>query len=979
MLLDFRIDWGYQFLYSRVSYHPEFIWDGRLDCKGGTIEKSFHLAYPYVVFGPGHSAVEEPLEAPEWKSRTQNTFDGMRFVADAPDDAAFTFKTASCSFEFTAGQLCREKRIVVPVGPKYLGCNVIVTLTGFYWFQPKAKPGQIVFNADDLHGAPVRQWARMQMAWLEPGKSVNFSAVLAKHDADFVERIMHLVIMAAPLEFTPGDERQVEGYFPIDVLCDGRCVAQTTRYLRAHDVRMQLLEDEWLRFNATPGLHAFEIVNRHQRCSLLINRIVLQDSVHNHLDFSVPEWTLANEEFIGRIFAVRNEHVVISCQSQTTELDAVCGWNEFRFMALESGKDVEIAAKGVSAESRALIPYIYNVKDEALEVTVGYDMTVVPHDGNGGMDWLLDYTERTRLGNLVVFRNFIGEETPEGITEVPDALLSRWGDFCRKHRIFVEAATSFDSGALVKASGEMLHSVGKHEATFAVYGRQPDAQWQSFDMRGAMEHFMSYMQAEIARAKKVSPRCAFGDPSGAHRYVYMAGADFIRSETMVPHTQHICSQARPAAEIFGNGEWGVHIAIQHAMQPFYENHLGIFYLSLMQPWAMGANMFYEEDSLFELFKEERQAWDDALTKGKRDMLRDFFRFAKTHPRKGEVIRKIAFVEGRYAAPFNGFPCNVQESPECSVWGMFGNESPCWRHLQPEKCRHILDVLMPGASVQPLRQKYDRRRMFFSGTPFGDFDEVPIEAGADYLERYSLLLHLGWNTMIAEDYDKLKDFVRKGGTLLIGLPQFSKHVRREYLAEMEELDLWNDGELTELCGINANGAGVLFSGKWKCANGFSLDENVELSSLPSKSDDEDAPCRIANIDIVEAETIVFDEANEMPLVVRKRYGKGCVYLLCTYAFFGHNRLQRLSAALVKRLAAENLPECYVIDESGEIFWNTRRIDDNAYVITLLNTDWTKKGGELHATICCKGGINADISVKERQIMTVVFQDGKLTIN
>ena len=61
----------------------------------------------------------------------------------------------------------------------------------------------------------------------------------------------------------------------------------------------------------------------------------------------------------------------------------------------------------------------------------------------------------------------------------------------------------------------------------------------------------------------------------------------------------------------------------------------------------GAETIYEEDSLFNLFKEERQAWDDFLTKGKRDMTRKFFKFAKTHPRKGKNVRRIAFLYCRF--------------------------------------------------------------------------------------------------------------------------------------------------------------------------------------------------------------------------------------------------------------------------------------------------------------------------------------------
>ena len=66
MILDFRIDWGYQYLYSRRHYHPVFLWDGSLECSGGTILESYRLDYPVVCFGPGQSAHETRLEAPCW-------------------------------------------------------------------------------------------------------------------------------------------------------------------------------------------------------------------------------------------------------------------------------------------------------------------------------------------------------------------------------------------------------------------------------------------------------------------------------------------------------------------------------------------------------------------------------------------------------------------------------------------------------------------------------------------------------------------------------------------------------------------------------------------------------------------------------------------------------------------------------------------------------------------------------------------------
>ena len=49
MKLNFRIDWGYQYLYSRRHYHPYYHWDGHLECSDGVIEKVFQLDYPVMM------------------------------------------------------------------------------------------------------------------------------------------------------------------------------------------------------------------------------------------------------------------------------------------------------------------------------------------------------------------------------------------------------------------------------------------------------------------------------------------------------------------------------------------------------------------------------------------------------------------------------------------------------------------------------------------------------------------------------------------------------------------------------------------------------------------------------------------------------------------------------------------------------------------------------------------------------------------
>ena len=960
MNIDFRIDWGYQYLYSRRHYHPFYIWDGKLECERGSITGAWQLDYPVIWFGPGHCAHETKLAAPEWKCTTRRGLAGVRITADVNENSVFHLKTASGNFDFSVRDILETGRIVFDVGPKYQGCHVIVTRTGYFWYVPEEKPGQKVFEVDDLADRlPIRNWARMRTAWLAPGERVRFEAELSECKADFVRRLLHVVCMAAP-EYTPEHEEQFSDYLTLNLYCDGKLVAENTKFYRSHDRFMQILEDTWLYFTSDAGKHTFELENASKEGYCLLTRLVLQNSCCNHLEFSLPPWAQTGVEEIGKIFAVKPEKVTVQYPGSSCELDLVCGWNEFKFTLNEPGINIPFTCQNSKGELKE----VYALPDETPEVMVGYDMTTVPHDIDGSMDWILDYTSRTKLGNIVVFRPHFNDKY-----EVDQEMLYKWGEYCKNHRIYVESV--INSKRLVEGAGKMMHSSGRHEWPGAVYAMDPQPGWESEDMKSAMENYLKHLKIEIDIAHEVSPRAAFGDASGGHRYCYMAGVEFIRSETMVSHTQHLCSLARPAAEVFRKGEWGVHIAVQHATQPYFENHLGLYYLSIMQPWMMGAKMIYEEDSLFSMFKEERQAWDDLLVKGKRDMTRDFFKFTKTHPRKGRLCRNIAFVEGRYAAPFNGFICDVEQTPDYSVWGKFGNNDPMWGHNQVEKCRQILDVLMPGASTQPLRQDFNKRRFFFSGTPYGDFDQVPAEAGSDYLKNYSLLLHLGWNTMIDEDYNKLKTFVEDGGTLLIGLTQFSTHVKRDFLRSMDDLALYNNGDLAELCGVRVRGRGELFSSQWNAVGRENFPE-VKLSAIPSRSRNEDGECHLADIELAGAEPFIWDAAKRLPLVVRHRCGKGYVYLLTAYAYFGHEELQQVMANLVAYLAQKHLPKYSISDDSGEVFWNIWEEEQtNVCRIMLLNTNWAEAGNIRKVTVNTpKYSFQTEVKEREAKILTAV---------
>lgn len=959
MKLDFRIDFGYQNLYSRKLYHPVFVWDGSLKCDNGNITETYNLEYPYFIYGIGHSAKETPLASPEWKLKTKRNLAGMRFVAEAEDNARFTLETASGTFTFSAAELAEKKKLDFPVGPKYLACFVTVTVTGYMWFMPEAKPGQVVLNAGDL-GLSTHNHARMELAWLHPEEAVSFEFDVPETGADYSETVIHLVAMGVPKEFDPVAEAQVNAMVPYEVYCDGELVCKFDRYYRFHDLSMQILEDSWICVNAAPGKHTFALKNKNHDVSVGISQIKIHEDSFDHGQLKIPEWSLKGEALVGKVFACREDKITVSAGGAEYTVDCKPGWNEFDFAVTEIG-----LVKFATDSSEAAIE-VFDCEEEKNPVKVGYDMTTVPHDDTGFMDDLLDYTWSTRLGNYVVFRSHQGD--------IDDGILEKWGEYCRTHGIYVSACNNYLSGALARGAADMFSDCGRHEYPGLVYAMDPTAPYASEDMKTASEKYMDFLKVEIDKAHTVSDVAAFGDASGGIRYSFLAGADFVRAETMVGHTMGLLSQARPASEALGQGKWGVHIAIQHNYFPYRETHLNQYFLCMMQPWTMGAETIYEEDCLFNLFKEERQAWDDRLTKGKRDMTRSFFKFAKTHPRSGKCVRNIAFLEGRYAAPFNGFICDYEQDPSYSVWGAFGNKAAEWGHRQPEKCRHILDVLMPGAAAMPFLQKHDKRRFFFSGTPYGDFDCIPAEASADYYRNYKLMLNLGWNTMISEDYEKLKNYVAKGGILLTGIPQFSTHLKRDFLKDMKDLALMNDGDLSELCGIKVSRGETVYCGQWNCKDRTSYTE-PELSAMPSDNPCEDGVPLLADVELCGAEVVAWDSYTGKPLLVKYKYGEGEVYTFTMWAYPGHEQFMGFSATWVRELAKRTLPDVYVEDGTGEVFW-TRWEDGDESRIMMLNTDWTAPGNVKNVTLHVGDAIHT-LNVKESTLLVADIKNGDVS--
>ena len=227
-------------------------------------------------------------------------------------------------------------------------------------------------------------------------------------------------------------------------------------------------------------------------------------------------------------------------------------------------------------------------------------------------------------------------------------------------------------------------------------------------------------------------------------------------------------------------------------------------------------------------------------------------------------------------------------------------------------------------------------------------------------------------MIEEDYAKLMDYAKNGGTLLTGIPQFSTHTRREFLKDMKDLALWQGGDLSDLCGIRVNGTGVKYCGQWNALNKETVPAPI-LSSLPSDSPDEDGEALLADVTLAGAQIVAWDAATGKPMLVRNKVGKGWVYTFTIWAYPGHEDFQNFCAAWIADLAKKAQPAVHVDDPSGEVFW-TRWVDGEDTIVMLLNTDWTKYANEKAITLHTPNGAYP-VSVREREAQIIrIKKDG-----
>ena len=265
-----------------------------------------------------------------------------------------------------------------------------------------------------------------------------------------------------------------------------------------------------------------------------------------------------------------------------------------------------------------------------------------------------------------------------------------------------------------------------------------------------------------------------------------------------------------------------------------------------------------------------------VAKRYRKEISDFYNYVKEHGTpKGQPETTLAIIKGNLDLG------GEEHQPNMAIGGAFtmAEKNGNWFSSQPERGWNIVSrVFFPRPPVLA-----PWHNLFLSGTPYGQVDVVSFANdyvnGRDLLSHYRALLFAGWNTASEKQYEELCYYVENGGILFLAIPHLSTNVTRDF-ASFEKEELLYGGDFSRLCGVRVLGRGKRFY--WATAP----DRKGELGFAHPRRFGILGVCR-GEIEITDpnVEVLAADDEEIEPVVIRRRFGKGEVYFLNTWAYPG----------------------------------------------------------------------------------------------
>jgi len=269
-------------------------------------------------------------------------------------------------------------------------------------------------------------------------------------------------------------------------------------------------------------------------------------------------------------------------------------------------------------------------------------------------------------------------------------------------------------------------------------------------------------------------------------------------------------------------------------------------------------------------------------------LLEFAKFTKTHPKRGKQVIKIGVVRG-----FGDMWAFIQ----CP--GSYDLDSFRFEEHKDYTDHNLLNIFYPEFGDY----KHTNPDRLFTGTPYGDIDMLPWDTPLEKLKDYNLLIYTGINAMDKEQYEKLKEYVRQGGKLIMACG----HLQKEGGDIVSSDPSIVKDEVIER---------ELFAKDVRDLFGVELGEKRH-NLYQLKVDDAEIISRI----------------DSQPLVVKKALGKGEAYLFASKHLTDTSDGEKEAKRLIQQLAGK----IKLIDFSPQSDWLQYFIQkkDDIYILAFFN--------------------------------------------
>lgn len=552
-----------------------------------------------------------------------------------------------------------------------------------------------------------------------------------------------------------------------------------------------------------------------------------------------------------------------------------------------------------------------------------------------------------RLGDVV---GLFGIDE-KGCTNRPQ-YLQDVASLCRKERLYFHTGECNYPANEIKKMNEIAGELflGQEEGEFTS-SRKRKRMGQVGNMKEGKEKLIAIMRERYAEVKKAGGPTIFnveGGPIG-HGESLEAGADICFSE----HFRNIAlqmSSARGTTKAYEKPLWGAWLNVEFYAKggegygpPQDDSYTPAHQRRLMLDYNMsyiyGADLIFLQDCLFKIAianVSPRKAIplppvydaESPQCKGFREVAKRFYNYVQTHPRSNqEPAVDIGLVWGNLEGI--GFFVGTRNSmPTRPIWMQTGD---AWKASIEAGWERIYDIISLG---QPSHDDISR----YAGTPYGQIDIVPVRAPMNVLQKYKVLIFLGWNTMTPEIYAQLREYVHNGGHLFMSLPQLSQQIERK-----PELELINNGDFRDLFGVSVTGkregkADEKISNLVKFVDGKSSDDFYEFSA--EGEFEYPAVAKFADLKMGRARILAAVKNSDIPVLTENKLGQGSAYLLNYYSFtpVGIDFIKPILKGITKTAAVELLGDHGEKKDINYAVYPGQ--DENKETkIFLVNIDWT----------------------------------------